>query len=57
MEQIIMTLVKQWIAFSLLMLASASASASALASIPLMTLVLPDGRQIALDDAALAALP
>lgn len=55
MEQVIMTLVKQWIAFSLLMLASASASA--LASIPLMTLVLPDGRQIALDDAALAALP
>ncbi|EQC05331.1 hypothetical protein K931_05441 [Aeromonas salmonicida subsp. pectinolytica 34mel] len=49
----IMTLVKQWIAFFLLMLASASA----LASIPLMTLVLPDGRQIALDDAALAALP
>lgn len=49
----IMTLVKQWIAFFLLMLASASA----LASTPLMTLVLPDGRQIALDDAALAALP
>ncbi|WP_429176657.1 hypothetical protein [Aeromonas salmonicida] len=48
-----MTLVKQWIAFFLLMLASASA----LASIPLMTLVLPDGRQITLDDAALAALP
>lgn len=49
----IMTLVKQWIAFFLLMLASASA----LASTPLMTLVLPDGRQIALDDAELAALP
>ncbi len=53
MAQMIMTLVKQWIAFFFLMLASASA----LASIPLMTLVLPDGRQITLDDAALAALP
>lgn len=53
MAQMIMTLVKQWIAFFLLMLASASA----LGSIPLMTLVLPDGRQITLDDAALAALP
>ena len=48
-----MTAVKQWIAFFLLMLASASASAS----IPLMTLVLPDGQQVSLDEAALSALP
>lgn len=48
-----MTAVKQWIAFFLLMLASASASAS----IPLMTLVLPDGQQVTLDEAALSALP
>ena len=37
-----MTAVKQWIAFFLLMLASASASAS----IPLMTLILPYGQQV-----------
>ncbi len=48
-----MTAVKQWIAFFLLMLASASASAS----IPLMTLILPDGQQVNLDEAALSALP
>ncbi len=48
-----MTAVKQWIAFFLLVLASASASAS----IPLMTLILPDGQQVNLDEAALSALP
>ena len=41
-----MTAVKQWIAFFLLMLASASVSAS----ISLMTLVLPDGQQVTLDE-------
>lgn len=53
LAQIIMTTVKQWIAFFLLMLASTST----LASPPLMTLVLPNGKQLMLDDAALAALP
>ncbi|CAJ1845969.1 TPA: hypothetical protein ACSP3U_002663 [Aeromonas hydrophila] len=48
-----MTAVKQWIAFFLLMLASAGASAS----IPLMTLVRPSGQHVTLDEVALSALP
>ncbi|MFQ2319758.1 putative pterin-binding protein [Aeromonas dhakensis] len=48
-----MITLKQWIAFSLLMLACAGASAQA----SLMTLVLPDGQQVALDEATLSALP
>ncbi|MEG0008095.1 hypothetical protein ACW5XF_00195 [Aeromonas lusitana] len=48
-----MSILKHWIAFSLLALTTVGAEASS----PLLQLVLPDKQAINLDEAALAALP
>ena len=48
-----MSILKHWIAFFLLALITASVQASS----PLLHLILPDKREISLDETALAALP
>lgn len=48
-----MSILKHWIAFFLLALITSSVQAST----PLLQLILPDKREISLDEAALAALP